>query len=149
MDTMTMTAPAPAPEAIEAKRVIDALGQPALAALLADAAGKLAALHAGSRARVRLLTAADIEAAVRAMAAALTSDPEAERASARIYGGFVPNSYNGGYGAETDHAELAIARTGEWSTRVWRGGGCNRSHGMGNACVIRVARPGQVAGRVL
>ena len=149
MDT-AMTMPAPEVEVVEAKRVIDALGQPALAALLADASAKLAALHAATaRARVRRLSPSDIKSAVRDMVQGLAENPEAERASARLYGGFVPNSYNGGFGADADHAELALARTGEWTSRVWRGGGCNRPHGCGNTRVIRVARPGQAAGRVL
>lgn len=118
--------------------------------LLSTLTDQLASLRAASpRARVRVLTGADVESFVDALLRAETfAKADDVHLAGKLVGGFVPNAY--GSVGSTDRAEVSIdLRTGATVTLVRRAVAETRPHGKGSAMVVRLARADQAVGRVV
>ena len=100
------------------------------------------------RARQRTVTADDLRYLCDRIASV---EPQADdvRLTARLHGGFVPGSYKGTAEADSVYVEVDVRTNTVTKATVTRGFAQRRPHGNGSHLVMRLAREGQVDGRVV
>ena len=102
------------------------------------------------RASARTLTASDLRDLVTAVGAVASSaNPDDVRLVARLHGGFVPGSYRGMAEADYAHVEVDLTTGTVVRMNVGRDYAQRRPYGKGETLVLRLAREGQIDGRIV